>query len=357
MSVTPRARVGVVGTGWWATRVHLPSLASDERADLVAIADADPERARVVGERFGVARVFTDHEAMLEERLDVVLVATPPVAHFAPARDALLAGADVLIEKPMVVDSAQGRELVALAASAGRRLHVGYPYLHSAHTRQLAALIADGRLGELRLITSLHAGPAGILYAPFDADLIPADSMFAPRFETYGVRSRGGGQAHGQMTHSLSLMLAVTGIHPVEVSAYTWGPGLEVDLVDAGAISTREGPLATVASAGTVPLGAQDVVQLNVFGSEGYALLDSGGGELTVVGTDAALRDIPSLGPAERFPEQAPARHLVDAFLDDLAPVADGELGLATVRLVEALLESARRGGPTVMDDSHEERK
>ncbi|MBX3194145.1 MAG: Gfo/Idh/MocA family oxidoreductase [Microbacteriaceae bacterium] len=348
-----RARVGVVGTGWWATRVHLPSLASYERAELVAIADADPERARAVGERFGVEMVFTDHAEMLRERLDCVLIATPPVAHFAPARDSLLAGADVMIEKPMVVDSAQGRELVALAASTGRRLHVGYAHLHSPHTAQLTALLADGAIGQLRLVTSLYANPSGALYAPLDPDRAPdaSDAMFGPRFETYGLRKLGGGQAHGQMTHSLSLLLAVTGLLPREISAYTWGPGIEVDMVDAAAITTHQGPIATLASAGTVPLGAPSFIQLTAFGTDGYAVLDSAAGSLDVIGADGARLDIAALDPSVSFPGHLPARHLVDCFLDDRVPVADGSLGLATTVLIESLLESARRSAPVGVPD------
>lgn len=340
---TRAARVGVIGTGWWSTFAHLPSLAEYERADLVAVADVQEDRARAAAERFGVPRAYGDHRAMLaDERLDVVLVATPPIAHVAPVRDALEAGLDVLVEKPMTIDPVDASSLVDLAARKGRRLHVGYPTLHSTHVARLRAAVSDRVLGDLRLITSLFATPAGLLYAPFGSS-DPGDGTFGPRFGTYGLRSEGGGQAIGQVTHSLSLLLFVTGLHPRSISAHTYGPGIEVDMADAAAIATVEGPVITLASTGSVPLAVRPFEQLAVFGTQGHAVLDTAAGELdlwTAGGRESA--DV--LDGLDRFPQQMPSRHLVDCYLDDLDPIADGRLGVATTSVIHALLESARSG-------------
>src|SRR3954465_13786647 len=136
-----RARVGVIGAGWWSTFAHLPSLSTYPDAELIGVADADQSKAQQAADRFGVPRAFADHRALLDLRPDGVVIATPHNTHYALAKDALEAGCDVMVEKPMVVDPAHGRELVALAKEHGRNLHVGYPYPYTRHNRLLHDLI------------------------------------------------------------------------------------------------------------------------------------------------------------------------------------------------------------------------
>ena len=103
------ARVGVIGAGWWSTFAHLPSLSTYPDAELIGLADANPDKAAKAAERFGVPQSFSDHRELLALKPDVVLIATPHDTHHQLAKDALQAGAHVMIEKPMVVDPAHGR--------------------------------------------------------------------------------------------------------------------------------------------------------------------------------------------------------------------------------------------------------
>src|SRR5260370_41536928 len=96
-----RARIGVIGTGWWATYAHLPSLTSYERAEVVAIADPSPERLAAAGEHFGVAAQYADYRAMLDRGdLDGVVVATPHATPPTVATDVLPRGIPILLQKP-----------------------------------------------------------------------------------------------------------------------------------------------------------------------------------------------------------------------------------------------------------------
>ncbi len=101
------ARIGIVGTGWWASAMHIPTIQSGDDAVVAAICESDPERLRIAGEAFGIAARYGDVDAMLAaERLDGVIVGTPHVAHAGPAVAALGAGAHVLVEKPMATTAA-----------------------------------------------------------------------------------------------------------------------------------------------------------------------------------------------------------------------------------------------------------
>src|SRR5882762_5603750 len=127
--VSERARIGIIGTGWWATYAHLPSLTSYPRAEVVAIADPSANRLAQAGEHFGIGAQYTDYQAMLDRGdLDGVVVATPHTTHYAVAREVLTRGIPLMLEKPMVLRARDARELVDLADQHGVSLVIGYPY-------------------------------------------------------------------------------------------------------------------------------------------------------------------------------------------------------------------------------------
>ena len=346
-----RARIGVVGAGWWSTRVHLPSLASYDRASIVGIADREFPRASRAAEKFGGV-AFTDVAELLESNLDAVVIATTHDSHYELAKQALEAGVDVMVEKPMVVEPGDGFELVHLAQRTSRRLHVGYPYPHSVHARTARDAITDGALGTIQLVTSVFATPAGLLYhdAPrFDP---PDDALVGPDPATYRDRFTGG-QARGQLTHSASLMLFVTGLAPTSVTGYSFDGGLDVDVVDVGAFTASNGALGTVATTGAVPPDVHPMERLEVYGSDGHLQYDMSGGHLEIH-TAAGRRTFAPVQGLDRYPEHVPARHLVDCVLDDTAPLVDGQLGALTSTFIDALLRSAREGRPRSINDPRE---
>jgi predicted dehydrogenase len=116
-------RIGLVGTGWWATFCHIPTVEADSRATLVAIADLSAERLAVVGDRFNIAKRYADYRLMIEnEQLDGLIIATPHVAHAEIAVHALARGLHVLVEKPMATSSADARAIVFEASKVGKQV-------------------------------------------------------------------------------------------------------------------------------------------------------------------------------------------------------------------------------------------
>lgn len=347
-----RARVGVVGSGWWSTRVHLPAIAEHERAELVGIVDTDSERAALAAATFGATMSSTSIDELFDAGVDVVVIATPHHTHFELADRALRAGVDVLVEKPMVLDPLEALSLVDLADRSGRRLHVGYPYPHGQLPRRLRAAIANGDMGDLQLVTSVFATPAGVLYV--DGDRWPAsDAIVGPDPSTWNRTEVGGGQAYGQLTHAISLALFCTGLHVAEVSARVAAFGRPVDLVDTAAFSTTAGAIGTIATSGGVGMGLPTLETLAVFGSEGHAVYDMGAGTLAVATASGVATDGPLTGE-DRYPERAPARALIDDFLDEAVPLVDGRLGLGAVAFVDGVLRSAATGQPVdvTLDDA-----
>jgi scyllo-inositol 2-dehydrogenase (NAD+) len=119
--------VGVLGVGEMGKR-HAENLRRlVPKAQLVAIADASAERARVVAEELEIENWYSSLEAMLERKdLDAVLIATPDKFHAKAVEAAVRAGKDVLCEKPLALNLADARGAIDAVAKSGRRLQVGF---------------------------------------------------------------------------------------------------------------------------------------------------------------------------------------------------------------------------------------
>jgi predicted dehydrogenase len=118
-----RIRVAVVGAGDFG-RNHARVYKGLEEAELVAIVDANPERARLIAEEFGCV-VLPDVDA-LHGRVDAASVAVPTVAHAEIGCRLLEQGIDVLVEKPIAASVAEADLLIKAAERNGRILQVGH---------------------------------------------------------------------------------------------------------------------------------------------------------------------------------------------------------------------------------------
>ena len=115
-----KVRIGVIGTSWWADLVHLPSIASHDRADLVAICGRNQERAREMAAKYGIGATYADYRQMIaKEGLDAVVIVTPDDMHHPMAMAALDEGLHVMCEKPLGLNVAQTAEMLAKAEEAG----------------------------------------------------------------------------------------------------------------------------------------------------------------------------------------------------------------------------------------------
>jgi predicted dehydrogenase len=121
-----RLKVALVGLGSVAQRGILPHLAcadAQEHIETVACVDPIPGRATATAERFGWHEAYDSYDEMLAHAdVEAVLLATPIPLHFPQAKQALLAGKHVYVQKTMTMTSAEATELIELAAQQHRYL-------------------------------------------------------------------------------------------------------------------------------------------------------------------------------------------------------------------------------------------
>ncbi len=153
-----KARIAIVGAGWWSTTAHFPSLKKNPDAEIIAAVDRRPEMLDKAYNAYGPFEKYTDVGEMLAKaNVDGVIVATNHSTHYEVAKAALEAGKHVLIEKPMVLKASEARELVQLAKDKGVELIVGYPWHYTERTRKAREIIQSGELGPIQYVSCLFS--------------------------------------------------------------------------------------------------------------------------------------------------------------------------------------------------------
>ena len=151
-------RIGYIGCGNLAQRVHIPNLAAaSERCTLSAIAEVRPRLASLVAKRWGIPRIHrTHHEMGADREIDAVVLSGHWSTQGDIAADLLEAGKDVLMEKPMAASVEQAERIVAAARRSGRRLMIAYMKRYDAGNVLLKQTVdryrASNELGRLRYV-------------------------------------------------------------------------------------------------------------------------------------------------------------------------------------------------------------
>ena len=133
-------KVGVIGIGnmgWHHARVL--SLLKD--AELVGVADPDPDRGQLAQEQFG-CQWFPDHHTLLAE-VEAVCIAVPTLLHHSVGLACLESGVHVLIEKPIAASQDEAIALIQAAREAGRLLQVGHIERFNPAFRELTKVVAN----------------------------------------------------------------------------------------------------------------------------------------------------------------------------------------------------------------------
>src|SRR5690349_21146050 len=114
--MTEKARIAVVGTGWWATFTHIPALQAHPAVGTLVLCDANADKLGAAAETYHIAKTYTDLNTMLQnEPLDGAVIATPHATHYKLAKACLERGLHVMIEKPMTLYARDARDLIETA--------------------------------------------------------------------------------------------------------------------------------------------------------------------------------------------------------------------------------------------------
>ncbi len=154
-----KLRLGILSTAR-IVELLLAGARSIDTVDVVAVASRERSRAEAYARSAGIPRAHGSYEQLLEDPdVDAVYVPLPNSLHVDWAIRALEAGKHVLCEKPLARRRADAERAFDAAERAGRVLAEAFMYRHHPQTARLGRLVADGAIGELRLVRGSFSFP------------------------------------------------------------------------------------------------------------------------------------------------------------------------------------------------------
>ncbi len=309
--MTP-VRTAVVGCGHFG-RYHAEKYAALAGAELVAVVDCEPERARALGARLGAEAL--DDPGDLVGRVEAASVVVPTRAHFRVARQLLDGGLHVLLEKPLAATLEEADALIALAAARGVVLQIGHLERFNAAVLALADV-----LKEPLFIESHRLAP------------------FQPRGTDVDV-------VLDLMIHDIDLIQQLVGRPLARIDA-VGVPVLSVEDDIANARLHFEGGCVVNVTASRVSLKSER--RMRLFQRDAYVSIDFQAGEATIArkGSGEMFPGVPDVRlERRRFEANDPLRLEIEAFLAAVrgeravaVSGADGRLALdSALRITRAL--------------------
>jgi predicted dehydrogenase len=146
------SKIAVFGCGGWGKNIVRTM---NKLGYLAAVIDPSESGRAIASELVPGIPVFADAtEVLANPEIDAVMIATPAETHFSVAKDAILAGKDVYVEKPMTIDLGEAKTLVELAESENRLLMVGHLLEYHPAICKIEEMIQSGELGTVQYIVS-----------------------------------------------------------------------------------------------------------------------------------------------------------------------------------------------------------
>jgi UDP-N-acetyl-2-amino-2-deoxyglucuronate dehydrogenase len=330
--------IGIIGLGM-ASAPHARSLGDlKERVAVKAAFSPSAERRKAFADAYGLP-VTDDMGALLADpSIDALLLLTPPSTHLDLVRQAASVGKHILLEKPLEISLERAEELVAVAEKTAVRLGIVLQHRFRPVSAALAALIREGRLGDIVSASArLH-------------NWRPQSYYDQPG---RGTRARdGGGVLLTQAIHTLDLMISLAGL-PVEVTGYAvTSPVHRMETEDLAMAATKfaNGGIGSISATTAAYPGIPDAV--DVIGTKGMARIE---GTRMIAhfhdGTEKTVDDGTLGGGAGADPMAFPHHHhraVLEDFLDaiekDRDPAVTGREALKVHRLIAAILRSSETG-------------
>ncbi len=231
LSDQPVLRVAIVGCGGIA-RSHVRGYQADPRVELVGVHDIVAAHAEAYADDYGTT-AYGSLSELIDQRPDLVTVATPPGSHTAVTVELLGGGCSVLLEKPPATSLADMDALAAAEAASTGSLYVVFQHRHGSGARRAHQLLTSGALGTPRVAVC-----ETLWYRP--------DSYFLPEWRGNWA-GEGGGPTLGHAIHQLDLLLHLMGPwHTVDARSARLARPVEFEDVSMALLTFESGAMATI---------------------------------------------------------------------------------------------------------------
>lgn len=328
-------RIGVVGAGYWGPNL-IRNFTQHPECEVTRVADLSVQRLEHIQGLFPHIQTTEDYRSLIAaDDVDAICVCTPVRWHYPMAKEALLAGKHVLVEKPMTDSVESAQDLCSIAAERGLVLMVDHTFEYTVAVNEIRRMVNEGVLGNLYYV-SMSRLNLGLLQKDINVvwDLAP---------------------------HDISILNYVLGKTPTTVSAQ--GRANIVSDIEDVAMLTLEyegGPMAYIQVSWLDPskvrkatfVGSQKMLEYDDMESlEKIRIFDKGVDGPKHYDTFGDFQfsyrygDIHTPYLESREPLQDECRHFVECVQDGTEVRSGGSDGLAVVKVLEAAQVSIKDGG------------
>ena len=331
MAKSKRVGYAVIGLGHISQRAILPGFRHAKRAKLAALVSGDAKKAKLLAAQFGASRTssYDALDACLRDpEVEAVYIATPNSSHVEYAVRAAEAGKHVLCEKPLGVTAGECQQIIDACRKNHVKLMTAYRKYFEASALALKKLVDSGSLGRLRII-----------HTAFTVSLPPGDSWHLKK------ALAGGGSLMDVGIYCVNMVRWLTGLEPVEASAYAWtnDPARFREVEDNISFQLKfpEGLLVQASSS----FSAAKASFLQIHGEKGWAALDPAyayNEERRFFGKVAGKWFEKNSKIVDEFSLELD--HFAACIRADREPLPDGNAGLRDMTVIEAIYEAVKQG-------------
>jgi predicted dehydrogenase len=322
-----KVRYAVVGLGHIAQVAVLPAFKSAANSELFALVSGDPEKLKKLGKTYAIQHLYSyeDYGRALSN-VDAVYLALPNHLHREYAVRAAAAGVHVLCEKPMAVTTEDCEAMIEAARQNRAKLMIAYRLHFEAGNLEAIRLARSGKLGDLRIFTSAFS-----------------QQVAARNVRVSEFIEQGGGPVYDMGVYCINAARYLFAAEPTQVFAVAGNDGDErFQHVEEMTSVVMQFPRECLASF-TCSFGAADLSQYSLIGTKGvlraapaYEYASAIRHQLTV-GEKKINRTF-----SKRDQFAAELVYFSDCVIHDKEPEPSGLEGMADVRIVQAIYESAR---------------
>lgn len=290
-----KVKWGVIGAGGIADRRTIPGMMLAKNAELVAVMEVNMELAEKLRAKYGAKRAYDDVDALLADpEVEAVYIATPVTCHKEQAIKAAKAKKHILIEKPVALTVAEGKEVLDICNKEGVLTASGFMMRFHAYHQKMRELVAEGRLGQ---VVSARAQ-----FTCWYPDI--------PGAWRQDKKLSGGGALMDLGVHSIDLLQYVLGSKAKTVAAFSGTNTFHYNVDDSTSLmfTTENGTYCYVDSNFNIPDAAAKC-RFEIYGTKGSMMAQGTqgqieGGELEVILADdkaeyEAMQDRNEVAPVE----------------------------------------------------------
>jgi len=334
--------IGVIGYGYWGPNVARNFHAA-AGANLVAVSDISEKRLALAQNQFPFIKGLKNPMDLIRSvDVDAVAIVTPVFAHHEMAKEALLAGKHIFVEKPFTSTSAQARELIDLAAKKGLKIMVDHTFLFTGAVKKIKEVIDSGEMGNLLFYDSVRIN-LGLFQHDINViwDLAPHDlSIMAHVIDKRPVALTALGSAHFESNYEDIAYVSI------EFEGNGFIAHFHVNWLSP--VKIRQ----TLISGDKKMLVWDDLnpdEKVKIY-DRGVEVKSANGGKNGIHELLISYRSgdvhIPKLEASEAL--KAEAQYFVECIEKNQEPFNDGQAGLQIVRLLEAADESIKNSGKRI---------